>query len=102
MSMTDPIADLLTRIRNASQAGHASVVIPRSRLKLEIVNVSPEKALPSAAKSVKNVIGKDEEGSLLRITAFGPLCSKLNFDVGQVGETEKDLHQKPNCMIVSR
>lgn len=37
--MTDPIADLLTRIRNAQQAGHASLVVPRSKIKLEIVKI---------------------------------------------------------------
>jgi small subunit ribosomal protein S8 len=39
MSMTDPIADMLTRIRNASRAGHSSTIIPRSKIKLEIVKV---------------------------------------------------------------
>lgn len=39
MSMTDPIADLLTRIRNAQQAGHATVSAPLSKLKLEIVKI---------------------------------------------------------------
>lgn len=39
MSMTDPVADLLTRIRNAQQAGHHAVTAPRSRLKLEIVRI---------------------------------------------------------------
>lgn len=42
MSMTDPIADLLTRIRNAAQAGHRSVEIPASRLKREIARVLAE------------------------------------------------------------
>ena len=37
--MTDPIADLLTRIRNAQQARHHSVEAPRSRIKLEIVKI---------------------------------------------------------------
>jgi small subunit ribosomal protein S8 len=37
--MTDPIADLLTRIRNAQAAGHGNLVIPRSTLKLEIVKI---------------------------------------------------------------
>jgi small subunit ribosomal protein S8 len=37
--MTDPIADLLTRIRNAIQAGHDQLVVPRSKLKLEVVNL---------------------------------------------------------------
>ena len=39
MVMTDPIADMLTRIRNANQAKHESVEMPASRLKLEILNV---------------------------------------------------------------
>ena len=39
MSMTDPIADLLTRMRNATQACHASVDVPASSLKAEICAV---------------------------------------------------------------
>lgn len=42
MSMTDPIADLLTRIRNGLQADHETVDIPASRLKLEIARVLRE------------------------------------------------------------
>jgi small subunit ribosomal protein S8 len=37
--MTDPIADMLTRIRNAVSAGHTSVVFPSSKLKLSIVRI---------------------------------------------------------------
>jgi len=39
MSMTDPISDLLTRIRNALMARHAIVNVPASRMKLEIVKI---------------------------------------------------------------
>ncbi len=39
MSMTDPIADLLTRIRNAVRAGHEDVVIPGSALKASVVGI---------------------------------------------------------------
>ncbi len=39
MSMSDPISDLLTRIRNASSARHHTVDIPESTLKREIVKV---------------------------------------------------------------
>jgi len=42
MSMTDPIADLLTRIRNASLVEHESVEIPASRLKARIVKILKE------------------------------------------------------------
>ncbi|MSR05973.1 MAG: 30S ribosomal protein S8 [Gemmatimonadetes bacterium] len=37
--MTDPVADLLTRIRNACQAGHRRVDIPVSKLKIEIAKL---------------------------------------------------------------
>ncbi len=39
MVMTDPIADMLTRIRNANQMRHEYVEIPASKAKLEILNV---------------------------------------------------------------
>jgi len=38
-ALTDPIADLLTRIRNANRANHDQVEIPASKLKLEIVKI---------------------------------------------------------------
>ncbi len=37
--MTDPIADMLTRLRNASQARHASTTMPASRLKARIAEI---------------------------------------------------------------
>ena len=39
MGMTDPIADMLTRIRNASRARHQKVAIPWSRVKENIIKV---------------------------------------------------------------
>ena len=39
MSMTDPIADLLTRIRNANQAKHETCKVPVSNLKLQVLEV---------------------------------------------------------------
>ncbi len=42
MSMTDPIADMLTRIRNAQAARHAEVAIPASKVKREIARVLKE------------------------------------------------------------
>ena len=42
MSMTDPIADFLTRIRNGIQAAHEDVVIPSSRLKAEMARILSE------------------------------------------------------------
>jgi small subunit ribosomal protein S8 len=42
MSVTDPIADFLTRIRNGLQADHDTVDIPASRLKTEVARVLRE------------------------------------------------------------
>lgn len=42
MAMTDPIADMLTRIRNASTVAHETVDIPASKLKVELARVLKE------------------------------------------------------------
>ena len=42
MTMTDPIADLLTRIRNANQNGFSKLEVPSSKFKVEIVRVLKE------------------------------------------------------------
>jgi small subunit ribosomal protein S8 len=56
MSMTDPIADLLTRVRNASKEKHEKVEIPASRLKANIVRVLKEEGY------IKNFRLQREEG----------------------------------------
>jgi len=56
MSMTDPIADLLTRIRNASKEKHEKVEIPASRLKANVVRVLKEEGY------IKNFRLQREEG----------------------------------------
>src|SRR5437667_12186766 len=42
MNMTDPVADMLTRIRNAVAARHTRVLIPASKMKLAIARVLKE------------------------------------------------------------
>jgi len=39
MSMTDPVSDLLTQIRNATLAKHETVEVPASKIKIEIVRI---------------------------------------------------------------
>lgn len=39
MPMTDPIADMLTRIRNAQVARHAKTIVPRSKIKIAIAKI---------------------------------------------------------------
>ena len=49
---TDPISDLLTRIRNAARARHARVELPASKLKIEIARVLKEEGYISTYKIV--------------------------------------------------
>jgi small subunit ribosomal protein S8 len=56
MSMTDPIADLLTRIRNAAKERHEKLEVPASRLKANIVRVLKEEGY------IKNFRLSREEG----------------------------------------
>ena len=42
MSVTDPISDMFTRIRNAIQASHEELLIPFSNLKLSIIRILKE------------------------------------------------------------
>ena len=58
MSMTDPIADMLTRIRNAQTARLTSVTVPSSKRKLAIAKVLAEEGYIGAI-STDNVDGKD-------------------------------------------
>ncbi|HEX9443191.1 MAG TPA: 30S ribosomal protein S8 [Candidatus Binatia bacterium] len=64
MGMTDPIADLLTRIRNAMRAGHDSVEVPSSRVKESLIKVLIAEGY---LQDVKKVKPKEGAGDSLRI-----------------------------------
>jgi len=62
MRLTDPVADMLTRIRNAVSARHQKVDIPASKLKLEIARILKEEGY------ISNYKASEEEGhKILRI-----------------------------------
>ncbi len=65
MTMTDPIADMLTRIRNANTAMHDSVKMPSSKLKVALAKVLVREGY-IADFAVKTVEGKP--GQVLEIT----------------------------------
>ncbi len=67
--MTDPIADLLTRIRNAIMAGHKVVEAPASNLKKEIARVLFEKGY---ILSYKVVEGDNPQGVLKIALKYNP------------------------------
>ena len=53
MSMTDPIADMLARIRNASTAMHDDVLIPASKIKANIAKILQEEGYVDAVETVE-------------------------------------------------
>ena len=61
MSMTDPIADLLTRVRNAARARHQKVAVPWSRLKENIVKILIEEGYLKELKKVKAAQGGGDD-----------------------------------------
>ncbi len=61
MGMTDPIADMLTRIRNASSARHQKVAVPWSHLKESIVKVLIDEGYLKDQKKVKATLGFGDE-----------------------------------------
>ena len=63
MQITDPVADLLTRIRNASTAKHATVDVPASNLKKAICNILVEEGYVKSVQSIE-----DNKQGVLRLT----------------------------------
>jgi small subunit ribosomal protein S8 len=63
MSMTDPVADMLTRIRNGIQAHHDRVEIPASKLKVEIAKILKSEGF------IRNysLVDKDKIQAVLRV-----------------------------------
>ena len=69
MAMTDPIADMLTRIRNASRARHQKVAVPWSRVKENIAKILVQEGYLKDHKKAKAPLG-----------GGGDLIIQLKFD----------------------
>lgn len=63
MQITDSIADMLTRIRNAGTAGHASCEIPASRMKLDIAQILLEEGYITKIEKTE-----DNKQGMIRVT----------------------------------
>jgi len=64
MTVTDPVADMLTRIRNAIMAGHDSVLVPSSGVKLSIARILKEEGF---VDDYENLEGKPQRTIRLRL-----------------------------------
>ncbi|MBQ8882645.1 MAG: 30S ribosomal protein S8 [Clostridia bacterium] len=59
MVVTDPIADLLTRIRNALTAKHETVTVPASKMKKAIVDILVDEGFVKSAEVVEKETGNE-------------------------------------------
>src|SRR3979490_2979671 len=68
MTMTDPIADMLTRLRNANSAYHDRVVMPHSKIKVHIAEILQREGYISGFHTEDAAVGQ----SLVVDLKFGP------------------------------
>ena len=76
MSMSDPIADLLTRIRNAQMVAKATVQIPSSKVKVAIAQVLKDEGYIDGFQ-VKSADGKAELEITLKYYAGRPVIERI-------------------------
>jgi small subunit ribosomal protein S8 len=87
MNMTDPVADLLTRIRNGVRAKLGKVDVPRSKLKVEIARILKDEGYIANFK-----VTEDDKQNVLRvILKYGPGMERVITDVQRVS--------RPGCRI---
>ena len=78
MSMTDPIADMLTRIRNACGAKHRRVDMPGSKMKVEIAKILKENHIIQDYKTLEAETGRQTLRVVLKYAQGGqPVIREL-------------------------
>ncbi|HEY3130105.1 MAG TPA: 30S ribosomal protein S8 [Acidobacteriota bacterium] len=89
MSSTDPISDLLTRIRNATRTRHASVEVPISRLKVEVLKILKEQGFIDSYK-----VSREKEAT------HGTVTILLKYDSqGRPVITSLERISRPGCRV---
>jgi small subunit ribosomal protein S8 len=87
MNMTDPVADMLSRIRNGVRAKLNKVDIPASRLKVEIARILKDEGYVANFKEIED----DKQGVLRVYLKYGPGMERVITDVQRVS--------RPGCRI---
>jgi small subunit ribosomal protein S8 len=77
MNVSDPIADMLTRIRNASRARHLEVVVPASRTKREIARILKDEGFISDVREERVGPGQVLRLELKYVDGKAPVVSGL-------------------------
>lgn len=82
MAVTDPIADMLTRVRNANMAKHQTVDVPASKLKKQLANILLEEGYIKAVEDINN-----DGKNVIRITLkYGEGKSKVITGIKRISK----------------
>jgi len=90
MTMTDPIADLIVRIKNAIMVSHEKVEVPSSKIKINIVKILK---FEGYIRNYKIIKGSPQDSILIYL--------KYNEDKSSVIKDLKRI-SKPSCRVYSR
>ncbi len=94
MTMTDPIADMLTRLRNANVAYHDQITMPSSKIKVEIARL-----LKSEGYITDFAVEKAEVGSVLRIDLkYGPNRERTISGVRRISKPGLRVYAKKEAL----
>ena len=90
MTMTDPVADMLTRIRNANTAGHATVEIPASKIKKNIAEILVKEGY---IKGYEIVSGETQD--IIRVSMkYGPEKTKVITGIKKISKPGLKVYAK--------
>ena len=92
MTMTDPIADMLTRIRNANTAGHPTVEIPASKMKKSIAGILKEEGYIEDFE----VIDDNKQGMIKVTMKYGPDKERVISGIRKISKPGLKSYAKAN------
>jgi len=90
MTMTDPIADMLTRIRNANTVGHSTVDIPSSKMKKSIAGILTEEGYIKGF----DVIEDDKQGMIRVHMKYGAEKEKVISGIKKISKPGLKVYAK--------
>ena len=92
MTMTDPIADMLTRIRNANTVGHETVEIPASKMKKAIAEILKEEGYITDF----DVIEDDKQGMIKVTMKYGANKERVFSGIKKISKPGLKVYAKAN------
>ena len=92
MTMTDPIADMLTRIRNANTVGHETVEIPASKMKKAIAEILKEEGYIADY----DIIDDNKQGIIKVTMKYGANKEKVITGIKKISKPGLKVYAKAN------